>query len=159
MSTIASQQHITLNVSGLVRICCLNEIKIFGTLQIMQHFPTKMRRDQVCAISGQAALEPVFSPKTKHVYEKGYLGVKENGNGLIRELATIDVMICNLPAFRILAMLDMVSWWSDPVSCCMNPEAHWEADWKFWEMPRHKGRTDKGRFQKAALNRSDYPFL
>ncbi|CAK9111941.1 unnamed protein product [Durusdinium trenchii] len=27
----------------------------------------------VCAISGQAAQEPVFSPKTKHVYEKGLI--------------------------------------------------------------------------------------
>lgn len=50
------------------------------TLQTLQHFPTNCCVfDQVCAISGQAALEPVFSPKTKHVYEKGYLGDKRTG--------------------------------------------------------------------------------
>ena len=33
--------------------------------------PTPPNCAEVCAISGQAAQEPVFSPKTKHVYEKG----------------------------------------------------------------------------------------
>lgn len=35
----------------------------------------------VCAISGQAALEPVFSPKTKHVYEKGLIEKQIESSG------------------------------------------------------------------------------
>ncbi|CAJ1398913.1 unnamed protein product [Effrenium voratum] len=35
----------------------------------------------VCAISGQAALEPVFSPKTGHVYEKGLIEKQIENSG------------------------------------------------------------------------------